>query len=136
MINDRINKKRMKLIGALFDKFCHFEKLTRNIISCGGCWCCFFLVVVVPLERAIRTYVRTCRRNYNIESSHWQPASEKQSCLRLNIRQHQDISMYVRIILLSQYNNDFQVGSKQNTQLQELQRQKRARKSTRYWNTY
>ena len=24
MINDRINKKRMKLIGALFDKFCHF----------------------------------------------------------------------------------------------------------------
>ena len=47
------------------------QELIGNIVSCGGCWCCFFLLVVVRLERPIlrRTYVRrtgSSRWNKNI----------------------------------------------------------------------
>ena len=47
------------------------RELIGNIVSCGGCWCCFFLLIVVRLERPIlrRTYVRrtgSSRWNKNI----------------------------------------------------------------------
>ena len=70
MINDRINKKRMKLIGALFDKFSYFEKLTGNIISCGG-WddVVFFLLLLFLLnELYVRTYARSLTRALIISS--------------------------------------------------------------------
>ena len=58
MINDRINKKRMKLIGALFDKFCHFENLSATS-SHNVSGVVFFLLLLFLLnELYVRTYAR------------------------------------------------------------------------------
>ena len=60
MINDRINKKRMKLIGALFDKFCHFENLSAtspHVVDVGVVFFLLLLFVLNELYCDVRTYV-------------------------------------------------------------------------------
>ena len=63
MINDRINKKRMKLIGALFDKLCHFENLSATSSHVVDVGVVFFLLLLFLLnELYVRTYARSLTR--------------------------------------------------------------------------
>ena len=71
MINDRINKKRMKLIGALFDKFSYFEKLTGNIISCGGWDDVVFFLLLLFLLNDLYCDVRTYDLHLDCEPKDW-----------------------------------------------------------------